>query len=128
MSKILIIEDEKSIREDILEILNASGYTAMGAEDGLTGIKLAQQQYPDLILCDLMLPGIGGMDVLRNIRQEQALSSTRFVFLSARTDQEVISQAIKLGADFYLTKPIGLKELLEAVKKALNPNLLGQIT
>jgi DNA-binding response OmpR family regulator len=124
MSKILIIEDEKSIREDILEILNAAGYIAMGAEDGLTGLQAAQQQYPDLILCDLMLPGIGGIDVLRNIRQEQALSNTRFVFLSARTDQEVILQALNLGADFYLTKPIGLKELLEAVKKALSPNLI----
>jgi len=119
MTKILVIEDESSIREDILEILNAYGYKALGAENGDVGVQMAQEYLPDLILSDLMLPTISGLEVLKTIRSEPALANTCFAILSAKTDKETIAQCLDCGANYYLTKPIGLQELLDAIETAL---------
>lgn len=119
MTKILVIEDENSIREDILEILNIDGYTALGAENGDVGVRMAQEYLPDLILCDLMMPSISGLEVLKTIRSEPTLANTCFAILSANTDKETIAQCLDCGANYYLIKPIGLQELLDAIETAL---------
>jgi CheY-like chemotaxis protein len=71
MTKILVIEDDEYLRENLLEILKAEGFEAIAAEDGQTGINLAIQEVPDLILCDVMMPEVDGYEVLRLARQNQ---------------------------------------------------------
>ncbi len=120
MKKILIIEDEESIREDILEILgNCDEFEAIGAEDGLMGVRLAKIHKPDLIICDVTMPELDGYGVLGALRNEPSTSLIPFIFLTARADKSNIRRGMNLGADDYLLKPIGQLELLLAISVRL---------
>lgn len=112
-----MIEDEELIRESIVHLLNARGFNAMGAEDGYIGVQLAKQLVPDLILCDVRMPGLNGHDVLRALRTDPMTASVRFIFLTAQATQVDVDQGQKLGADGYLAKPFTRDELLEAIAK-----------
>lgn len=120
MKKILVIEDAQSLRKDILEMLGFEGYDAMGAENGLVGVERARRERPDLIICDIMMPGLDGFGVLEELRHESATATIPFVFLTARTDRVDIRQGMELGADDYLTKPFTASELLATVHARLD--------
>jgi len=116
MSKILVIEDDAMIRANILELLDAEGFDGVGAEDGETGLRLAVQQLPNLIICDVGMPGIDGYEVFEVLSSQPTTAAIPFVFLSARAERADIRRGMALGADDYLTKPFTRAELLEAIQ------------
>jgi CheY-like chemotaxis protein len=115
MTKVLVIEDQELLRESILDILKTRGFNAIAAEDGHQGLRLAKDFVPDLILCDIRMPGIDGYEVLRLLRQDPVMASVPFLFLTAESIQNVASKGQLLGASGYLTKPFTTAELLEAI-------------
>jgi Response regulators consisting of a CheY-like receiver domain and a winged-helix DNA-binding domain len=115
MAKILVIEDEESIRENILELLEAENFEALGAANGKVGIKMAIAQMPDLILCDMMMPEIDGQGVLKALRAEPVTATIPFIFLTAKADKTDIRLGMEQGADDYITKPCTPQELLKAI-------------
>jgi diguanylate cyclase (GGDEF)-like protein len=120
MPKILVIEDEALVRANILEILDSSGdFNALGAENGLIGVRLAQEHQPDLIVCDIMMPELDGYGVLEALRADPATAAIPFIFLTAKADQADLRFGMNLGADDYLTKPFRRSELLLAISTRL---------
>jgi signal transduction histidine kinase len=119
MTKILVIEDEALLREEILDLLEIEGFEAVGAEGGQVGVQLAQTQLPDLIICDIMMPELDGYGVLTTLRQNSDTALIPFIFLSAKGTAEDYRQGLRLGADDYLAKPFEQAELLEAIATRL---------
>ncbi len=112
--KILIVEDEQNIVDILSFNLEREGYDTIEAYDGPTGLKLALEENPDLILLDLMLPGMDGFDVCRQIRQ--AGHATPILMLTAREEEADKVLGLELGADDYITKPFSMRELMARVK------------
>ena len=115
MAKILVIEDEESIRENILDLLEAENFEGIGAINGKVGIKLAIEQIPDLILCDMMMPEVDGHGVIKALRSEPLTATIPFIFLTAKADKVDVRTGMELGADDYITKPCTPQELLKAI-------------
>jgi CheY-like chemotaxis protein len=115
MSRILIIEDQREMRENLATILEMEGYTVVRAADGREGLSVARSERPDLILCDVMMPGMDGHEVLRALRADPATLHIPFVFLTAKGDKRDQRTGMNLGADDYLTKPVTVSDLLNAV-------------
>ncbi len=111
---ILIVEDEQSIVDILSFILVKEGYDTLEALDGPTGLQLALEQNPDLVLLDLMLPGMSGFEVCKRIRA--AGSTTPIVMLTAREEEDDKVRGLELGADDYITKPFKNRELIARVK------------
>ena len=115
MAKILVIEDEEAIRENILELLEAENFEGIGAINGKVGIKLAIEKIPDLILCDMMMPEVDGHGVIKALRSEPLTATIPFIFLTAKADKVDVRTGMELGADDYITKPCTPQELLKAI-------------
>ncbi|MEG3969249.1 response regulator [Microcoleus sp. T2B6] len=115
MAKILVIEDEEAIRENILELLEAENFEGIGAINGKVGIKLAIEKIPDLILCDMMMPEVDGHGVIKALRSEPLTATIPFIFLTAKADKLDVRTGMELGADDYITKPCTPQELLKAI-------------
>jgi EAL domain-containing protein (putative c-di-GMP-specific phosphodiesterase class I) len=115
MTKILVIEDEDSVRDNLLDMLEAEDFETLAAANGRIGIQLAISEVPDLILCDLMMPEVDGFSVLTTLRQDSTTAGIPFIFLSAKSARGDIRQGMDLGADDYLTKPFTRAELLSAI-------------
>lgn len=120
VNRILVIEDQSNVRDNIVELLGAEDFETFAAEDGMAGINIAQAHHPDLILCDVMMPDLDGYDVLNVLRQDPATAMIPFVFLTAKAATKDIRQGMNLGADDYLTKPFTRTELLQAVSSRLS--------
>src|SRR5215208_6349726 len=114
--KILIIDDEPSIVNLVSSYLNAEGYEVLTASDGPSGLKSARVFRPDLILLDVMLPGMGGIELLSRLRRE---SDVYVILLTARTEETDKIVGLSVGADDYVTKPFSPRELTARVKAAL---------
>jgi DNA-binding response OmpR family regulator len=95
------------------------GHTVTGAPNGMIGVSLAQRDLPDLIICDIMMPGMDGYSVLLELQRSPETSTIPFIFLTARTDRESQRQGMELGADDYVTKPFTRSELVAAVTTRL---------
>lgn len=119
MKKILVIEDEELVRNNILEILDTVDFRVIGACNGGIGVQLAEEHLPDLILCDVMMPELDGYGVLAALRDNPVTATIPFIFLTAKGDKTDIRQGMNLGADDYLTKPFRRKELLGAIEARL---------
>lgn len=119
MKKILLIEDNTDIRETTAEILQLARYHVITAPNGKEGVKLAQSEIPDLIVCDIMMPELDGYGVLYMLGKDAATSSIPFIFLSAKTEKSDLRKGMSLGADDYLTKPFENTELLNAIEARL---------
>jgi CheY-like chemotaxis protein len=115
---ILIIEDEPAIRETLQFCLELNGHTVLAAEDGPAGVRLAAQQ-PDLILCDVGLPGLDGYGVIAAIQQLPACRDIPFIFLTARAGHDDLRRGMSLGADDYITKPFTQRDILDAIDARL---------
>jgi two-component system, sensor histidine kinase and response regulator len=124
MKKILVVEDAQALRKDIIEMLGYEGYQVFGADNGITGVESARQHSPDLIICDIMMPGMDGYGVLDTLRKEPATSTIPFIFLTARTERVDVRQGMELGADDYLTKPFTAIELLKSVQVRLEKDII----
>jgi two-component system, sensor histidine kinase and response regulator len=121
-TKILVIEDERPFRQDIVDWLTLEGYAVVGAEDGIVGIETAFQYIPDLILCDILMPRLDGYGVLSEVHANPVTAAIPFIFLTGRSAQEDILKGINLGADDYITKPFTRLELLQAIQTWLAKN------
>lgn len=119
MSKILIIEDEKLILESIADYLHDEGYQCLIANDGQEGITIAKEVIPDIILCDIKMPGINGHQVLKELRNNPRTASIPFIFLSALVDQQDLRTGMMLGADDYITKPFQPEDLISSIETRL---------
>jgi len=119
MTKILVIEDTKSLLEEIIEALSLEGFEAIGAENGADGVQLAKQYLPDLIVCDVMMPQLDGYETLTALHNYPPTATTPFIFLTAKADRADMRHGMELGADDFLTKPFATSELLGAIAAQL---------
>ncbi|MEG4276941.1 EAL domain-containing response regulator [Microcoleus sp. MON1_C1] len=119
MKKILVIEDEQLIRENILKLLKAEGFDVTGAENGAQGLYAAVSNVPDVIICDVMMPELDGYGVLVALRSNPVTATVPFVFLTGKADRSEMRQGMELGADDYLTKPFSKAELVGAISSRL---------
>lgn len=117
---ILVIEDEKNIGNYIETILDSNGYKVLRAMNGMTGLSLCTSHFPEVILLDLGLPDLDGMEVLQKIR---GFSDLPIIVISARTQEKEKVEALDGGADDYITKPFGAEELLARIRTALRHRL-----
>ena len=114
--RILVVEDELTLQETLAYNLKRQGYSVETAGDGTTALDIARQTHPDLIVLDVMLPGIDGFEVCRVLRQEM---NTPVLMLTARDDEIDRVVGLEVGADDYMTKPFSMRELLARVKAML---------
>ncbi len=119
MTKIVVIEDEESVRENVLQILDSGNYEGVGAENGSEGLRLIRSELPDLVVCDIMLPGMDGYAVLETLRRSPSTKTIPVILLTAKTDRDDMRRGMDLGADDYLTKPFRRTELLQAISTRL---------
>jgi CheY-like chemotaxis protein len=122
MTKILVIEDEESVRENILELLDAEGFEPLAAKNGSIGVFLARAELPELILCDVRMPELDGYGVLTALQAEPLTAKIPFIFLTAKAAKTDLSLGLELGAKAYVTKPFTLVELLKVIEQALLPS------
>lgn len=115
MTRVLVIEDEKDIRENIIEILTLNGFEAQGASNGERGLTLVQAVQPDVVLCDIMMDGIDGFGVLETVRNDELMSGIPFIFLTALSSHDDLRLGMNSGADDYLMKPFNAGELIDAI-------------
>lgn len=117
---ILFIEDEATLHKTFEDALTKEGYTLISALDGETGVRLAKEKKPDLILLDLILPGINGIEVLRELKNIPETQHIPVIVLSNSEDMESIQAAIDLGAQTYLVKiNYKLEEVIQKIRDAL---------
>lgn len=120
MKTILVIEDDRTLRENICDLLREEGYNVVNADDGLTGLQQAMKHLPDLILCDIMMPKMNGYDFYKTIQQIKATSAIPLIFLTAKVEKEDIRAGMHLGADDYITKPFDFNEILLTIRSRLD--------
>ena len=121
--KILVIEDEKAIADILVFNLQREGYDTLVAYDGTEGLRCALEEAPDLILLDVMLPGMDGFEVLGHIREKH---DTPIIMLTAREEETDKVLGLELGADDYITKPFSMRELMARVKANMRRTLSGE--
>jgi two-component system KDP operon response regulator KdpE len=119
--RVLAIDDEPAIRRFLRTSLTAQNYAVLEAEDGETGLAMLQRNAIDVLVLDLGLPGMGGLDVLKKLRESG--SSIPVIVLSSRTDETGKVTALDMGADDYITKPFGVDELLARIRAAVRHRL-----
>lgn len=119
MAKILLIEDEPQMRHGMATILEMEGFAVITAANGQIGVEAAFAESPDLILCDVMMPILDGYGVIEKLRRNERTLGVPFVFLTAKGEKPDIRQGMNLGADDYLTKPIAVDDLLDAIHARL---------
>jgi CheY-like chemotaxis protein len=117
MRKILVIEDNREIRENISELLELEGYQVIEAENGKTGLQLVYEVLPDLILCDIMMPVMNGHEVLEQLKLQTFTEAIPFIFLTANVEKKEISAGLALGAKSYISKPFETEKLLQEIRR-----------
>jgi two-component system OmpR family response regulator len=123
LSKILVIDDDKNLLEVIRYNLVNEGYAVILAENGTQAVEIARQEKPDLIVLDVMLPGIDGFEVCRILRKEM---SVPILILSAKTDEIDKVVGLELGADDYITKPFSVRELMARIRATIRRGQLNE--
>ncbi|MFA6261016.1 MAG: response regulator [Bacteroidia bacterium] len=119
MKKVLLIEDNKDVRENTSEILELAGYKVFAAKNGKDGVETALREMPDLIICDIMMPILDGYGVLHMLSKNETTSGIPFIFLTAKAERSEMRKGMEMGADDYLTKPFDEIELLNAIEVRL---------
>lgn len=119
MVRVLVIEDEAAILENILELLSFAGHDGIGATSGQEGIRMAHEQQPDLVITDILMPDIDGYAVARELSSNENTRHIPFIFMSAHNDQESRKRGIDLGAKGYLVKPFSDLELFDIVEQSI---------
>src|SRR5271156_1219417 len=114
--RILIIEDERGLTDALTYNLQREGYDTIVAHDGQEGLRKAQMQLPDVILLDLMLPGLDGLEVCRQLRAGELTRTVPILMLTAKAEETDQVVGFSLGADDYVTKPFSVKVLLQRIK------------
>ncbi|MBO0353419.1 response regulator [Muricauda ruestringensis] len=116
MKKILLVEDDTTLRENVAELLELSGFNVCSASNGRIAVDMAKKELPDLVLCDIMMPELDGYGVLEELSSDKSTRHIPFIFVSAKTEKQDVRRGMNLGADDYLTKPFEEEELLSAIE------------
>jgi CheY-like chemotaxis protein/CRP-like cAMP-binding protein len=119
MSKIVLIEDNHEMRENIEEMLELADYKVLSAANGKEGVELVKKELPDIIICDIMMPELDGYGVLHYLSKIPETRAIPFIFLTAKTERSDFRKGMNLGADDYISKPFEEMELLEAIESRL---------
>jgi CheY-like chemotaxis protein len=119
MKKLLLIEDNTEMRENVEELLQLNGYSVLTAANGKAGVEIAMREIPDLVICDILMPVLDGYGVLYLLSKNDTTSSIPFLFLTAKTDIADFQKAMGMGADDYIAKPFDDVDLLHVVAKRL---------
>jgi len=119
MKKILVIEDNSDIRENLAELLELQGHKALTASDGRQGVEQILNEIPDLVICDISMPELDGFQVLTIIQNNSHLSSIPFIFLTAKAEKSDIRRGLDVGALHYIVKPFTEDQLMNAVNLGL---------
>ena len=122
MTTILLIEDNKDVRENTAEILELAKYKVITAKHGKEGVELAQKEKPDLIICDIMMPVLDGHGVLHMLSKNDETAGIPFIFLTAKAERSDFRKGMEMGADDYITKPFDDMDLLNAIESRLRKN------
>ena len=117
MKTVLIIEDNEEMRENTCEYLELSGYHVIASENGTAGLAAAASSRPDVILCDIVMPGVNGYEVIKQLKDNPSTSSIPFIYLTANGEKKDISIALKMGADGFIRKPFLMNELISEISK-----------
>ncbi|WP_300522928.1 response regulator [Aminiphilus sp.] len=125
-NRILLIEDEGELLANVGDLLELEGYTVLKAASGEEGIRLAKAALPDLIVCDILMPGVDGYGVLKTLRDSPATADIPFIFLTARARAADVRSGMERGADDYVTKPFSGETLLRAVAARLTRQTLQE--
>lgn len=120
MKMILLIDDNLQIRENFTEFLEMSGYKIILAENGESGIELAKLFLPDLIICDVLMPGMNGYEVLRIVLNTPELLGIPFIFSTSNSENVDQKEAMHLGANDYIVKPFEMESLIKKIEKSIN--------
>ena len=126
--KVLIVDDEEHIVELLQFNLVNAGYKVITANNGLDALKKVKENKPDLLLLDLMLPGMDGLDVCKEIKRDKETSKTSIIMLTAKSEELDKILGLELGADDYITKPFSIRELLARVKAVLRMSSSDEIS
>jgi len=119
MTRILVLEDDDSIRMPLVDLLEANGYEVEAAPNGRIGIEMAREETPDLIISDIMMPEVDGYAVFEAMQSDPHTAVVPFIFLTAKTDPADVREGLGLGADDYITKPFEARDLLESIRVRL---------
>lgn len=119
MKKILIIDDEEGMRKALSKVLLTSGFEVIEAEDGIDGIYQAKQENPDLILLDIAMPELDGIEICKRIKGFEKLRKIPIIMVSSMSDQQLVDIALKEEASDYVAKPVKKRELLDKINKYL---------
>jgi signal transduction histidine kinase len=119
MTRILVIEDEAPLREEVVDMLTFEDFDVIQAPNGRVGVEMAQEHLPDVILCDVTMPEMDGYGVLVELQKDEVTATIPFIFLTARADKSFMRHGMELGADDYITKPYTRGELLSAIRTRL---------
>jgi len=120
MENILVIEDDNSVRNSLVDLLQCSGYNTKSAVNGKEALELINENQPDLIISDIMMPEVSGMDLLKTLRAQSDTASLPVIFLTAKAEYSDIRNGMNTGADDYILKPFKANEILKAVEARLN--------
>ena len=118
--RILVIEDEETVRRNLVRVLDLEGFRVEDAANGAEGVAAALSRRPDLVICDIGMPGLDGFGVLARLRAEPATAGIPFIFLTGSTDVKDESTGYKLGADEYVVKPFDTSTLTALIRQKLS--------
>lgn len=119
MAKLLLIEDEQALRENTCDLLEAFGFECIVAGDGMEGLKLLHNVKLDLIICDIMMPGMDGYQIKQEINKNPKLMNIPFIFLSGKTAGHDINYGLALGALAFISKPYKIKNLVRVINEVI---------
>jgi two-component system alkaline phosphatase synthesis response regulator PhoP len=120
LKKILIVEDDPSFSRAINHIIQMEGYDVITASNGIAGLRMAKEEKPDLLILDVMLPGVDGFEICHQLRQNPQTANLPIIMLSAKGQEVDKTTGLKVGASEYLTKPVDRALLLEKITSLLN--------
>ncbi len=118
-SKILIVDDERMLRLGLARCMENAGFETLTAEDGEQALALVRAEKPGLVVLDVMMRGMNGLDVCRALRSDPSARGIRIVFLSARGQERERAEGLEAGADYYMTKPFDYRDLIRVVKQLM---------
>ncbi|MGE5682696.1 MAG: response regulator transcription factor [Bacillota bacterium] len=120
MGSILIVEDDLYTRTNVIDLLNETGYIVYSAEDGIEGLTAAKKNLPDLVISDITMPQLNGIELFYALKKDPVTSTIPVIFLTSRSEPNEIKAGLDLGAEGYITKPFHMSDLLGAIEKGLN--------
>lgn len=120
MRTIIVIDDDNDLRENICGFLKEAGYNVLSANDGLTGLQQAISHLPNLILCEIIMPGMNGHDLYKTLQQIKSTSTIPLIFVTSKNDRGDFRASMNLGVDDFITKPINYNELQNSIRARLD--------